>query len=112
MEKNLTTGSVGQTVGARDRRRAALAAGFGILTSITVQFTAESIVALFTDPSTADGAAVVHLSGQYLRGYILTVSSPASISASAATSAPAGGPGRRSRATSSPSPWYASPAST
>lgn len=70
MEKDLTTVSVGQAVGARGRRRAALAAGFGVLTCITVQFTTESIVALFTDLSMADGAAAVHLSGQYLRGYI------------------------------------------
>ena len=47
-----------------------LAVGFGILASITIQFTAEPIVALFTDPSTADGAAVIRFGGQYLRGYI------------------------------------------
>ena len=47
-----------------------LAVGFGILASIIIQFTAEPIVALFTDPSTADGAEVVRLGGQYLRGYI------------------------------------------
>lgn len=37
---------------------------------IAIQFTAEGIVSLFTDPSTADGAAVVRFGGQYLRGYI------------------------------------------
>ena len=46
-----------------------LAAGFGVLASIAIQFTAEGIVSLFTDPSTADGAAVVRFGGQYLRGY-------------------------------------------
>jgi putative MATE family efflux protein len=47
-----------------------LAAGFGILASITIQFTAESVVAMFTDQTTADGAQVVRFGGQYLRGYI------------------------------------------
>ena len=47
-----------------------LAAGFGVLASIAIQFTAKGIVSLFTDPSTADGAAVVRFGGQYLRGYI------------------------------------------
>ena len=47
-----------------------LAAGFGVLATVTVQFIAEPIVALFTDPSTANGAEVVRFGGQYLRGYI------------------------------------------
>lgn len=47
-----------------------LATGFGIFVSIAMQFAAEPIVALFTDPSTADGAEVVRFGGQYLRGYI------------------------------------------
>ena len=47
-----------------------LAVSFGVLASITIQFTAEQIVALFTDRSTAAGAQVVRLGGQYLRGYI------------------------------------------
>ena len=47
-----------------------LAVGFGIAVAAAVQFSAESIVALFTDGSTADGAEVVRLGGQYLRGYI------------------------------------------
>ncbi len=47
-----------------------LAVGFGIFVSIAIQFIAEPIVALFTDPSTADGAEVVRFGGQYLRGYI------------------------------------------
>lgn len=47
-----------------------LAVEFGILASITIQFTAEPIVALFTDQTTADGVEVVRFGGQYLRGYI------------------------------------------
>ena len=47
-----------------------LAAGFGILASGVIQFTAESIVALFTGRNTAGGSDVVRLGGQYLRGYI------------------------------------------
>ncbi len=47
-----------------------LAVGFGILASVTIQFTAESIVALFTDANTINGAKVVRFGGQYLRGYI------------------------------------------
>ena len=47
-----------------------LAAGFGVLATVTVQFIAGPIVALFTDPSTANGAEVVRFGGQYLRGYI------------------------------------------
>ena len=47
-----------------------LAAGFGILASGVIQFTAESIVALFTEQNTAGGSEVVRLGGQYLRGYI------------------------------------------
>ncbi len=46
------------------------AVGFGVLASTTIQFTADSIVALFTDQSTAGGAEVVRFGGQYLRGYI------------------------------------------
>lgn len=47
-----------------------LAAGFGVLVSVVIQFTAEPVVSLFTDGSTAGGAAVIRLGGQYLRGYI------------------------------------------
>lgn len=47
-----------------------IAVGFGIIVSMIVQFTAEPIVSLFTDPSTADGAAVVRFGAQYIRGYI------------------------------------------
>lgn len=47
-----------------------LAAGFGFFISVTIQFTAEPIVSLFTDPNTGAGAEVVRLGGEYLRGYI------------------------------------------
>lgn len=47
-----------------------LAVGFGLLASAVIQFTAEPMVALFTDRTAADGAAVILLGGQYLRGYI------------------------------------------
>ena len=42
-----------------------IAVGFGIFITITIQFTAESIVSLFTD-----GADVISLGSQYLKGYI------------------------------------------
>lgn len=47
-----------------------IAVGFGILASVTIQFTAESIIALFTDSNTVDGSEVVRFGSQYLRGYI------------------------------------------
>lgn len=47
-----------------------IAAGFGILATITIQFTAGPVVALFTDGNTASGADVIRLGSQYLRGYI------------------------------------------
>lgn len=47
-----------------------IAAGFGLLVSIVIQFTAEPMVSLFTDQNTAGGADVIRLGGQYLRGYI------------------------------------------
>ena len=67
-----------QNIGAGKQERAIqtlryailLAVSFGVIVSITIQFTAESVVALFTDASTADGAEVVRLGGQYIRGYI------------------------------------------
>lgn len=67
-----------QNIGAKKPQRAVqtfryavmISVGFGILVSITVLFTAEPIVALFTDQSTAGGGEVVRLGGQYLRGYI------------------------------------------
>lgn len=56
---------------ARDTLRYAafIAVGFGIAAAITIQFTAEPVVSLFTDAA-ADGAEVVKLGGQYLRGYV------------------------------------------
>lgn len=67
-----------QNIGANKPERAIgtlryavlLAVGFGIFSSITIQFTAEAIVSLFTDGNTAGGADVIRLGGQYLRGYI------------------------------------------
>lgn len=47
-----------------------IAVGFGIAVATLAQFIAEPIVGLFTDASTADGAEVVRMGGQYLRGYI------------------------------------------
>ena len=67
-----------QNIGAKKPERAIqtlqyaimIAVSFGILASVTIQFTAEPIVAMFTDQTTADGAEVVRFGGQYLRGYI------------------------------------------
>lgn len=47
-----------------------LAAGFGLIVSVLIQFSAEPIVALFTDQEAAGGVEVIRLGGQYLRGYI------------------------------------------
>ncbi len=47
-----------------------IAAGFGILVTVVIQFTAGPIVSLFTDGNTAAGADVIRLGSQYLRGYI------------------------------------------
>ncbi len=47
-----------------------LAVGFGILSSIVIQFAAEPIVSLFTDSKAEGGGDVIRLGGQYLRGYI------------------------------------------
>lgn len=62
-----------QNIGANKPERAAatlryavmIAAGFGVIVTILIQFIAESIVGLFT-PDTA----VISAGGQYLRGYI------------------------------------------
>ena len=67
-----------QNIGANKPERAIatlryavlIAVGFGILATITIQFTAGSIVALFTDGNTSAGADVIRLGSQYLRGYI------------------------------------------
>ena len=47
-----------------------IAVGFGVLASVIIQFTAGSVISLFTDGSTSDGADVIRLGSQYLRGYI------------------------------------------
>lgn len=52
------------------RYAAMLAVGFGIAVAVTMQFIAEPVVSLFTDASTTEGAEVVKLGGQYLRGYV------------------------------------------
>lgn len=67
-----------QNIGAGKPKRAIqtlryaviLTVGFGILVSIIILFTAEAIVALFTDQTVTGGAEVVRFGGQYLRGYI------------------------------------------
>ena len=65
-----------QSVGAgkEDRARQILrcaiciAVGFGLCAAAVMQVFAEPVVGLFTDPR--DGAAVIRLGGQYLRGYV------------------------------------------
>ena len=47
-----------------------IAVGFGIIVSLIIQFIAEPIVSLFTDASDANGAKVIKLGGQYLKGYV------------------------------------------
>ena len=67
-----------QNIGAQKPKRAIqtlrcavlLAASVSLVIAVGVQFTAEPIVALFTDASRTDGAEVVRLGGQYLRGYV------------------------------------------
>ena len=67
-----------QNIGAKKPERAIqtlryaifIAAGFGLLLSVVIQFAAEPIVSLFTDKNASGGADVIRLGGQYLRGYI------------------------------------------
>ena len=67
-----------QNIGAGKPKRAiatlgyaiALASAFSAVVVIVIQTTAEPVVALFTDSARADGAQVVKMGGQYLRGYI------------------------------------------
>lgn len=47
-----------------------IAAGFGLVVSIVMQYAAEPVVSLFTDRNAAEGADVIRSGGQYLRGYI------------------------------------------
>lgn len=52
------------------RYAAFLAAGFGCLVVAVIQVWTEPVVSLFTDATTAQGAQVVRLGSQYLRGYV------------------------------------------
>lgn len=67
-----------QNIGANKPERAVatlryatiLAVGFGVVIATAMQFLAEPVVSLFTDASEAEGATVIRLGGQYLRGYV------------------------------------------
>ena len=67
-----------QNIGAKKPERArqtlwyaiAIAAGFGFVIAIVMQFVAEPVVSLFTDTNSSGGAEVIRLGGQYLQGYI------------------------------------------
>ena len=67
-----------QNIGANKPKRAIdtlryaafLAVGFGCVVAVAMQFLAEPVVSLFTNAATAEGAEVVKLGGQYLRGYV------------------------------------------
>lgn len=52
------------------RYAAFMAICFGAVVVFLMQFAAEPIVSLFTDSTRADGAEVVRLGGQYMRGYV------------------------------------------
>lgn len=67
-----------QNIGAKKPKRAvqtlwyavAIAASFGLIVSVVMQFAAEPVVSLFTDKNASGGADVIRLGGQYMRGYI------------------------------------------
>jgi putative MATE family efflux protein len=67
-----------QNIGAGKPERAAetlrdsamIGVGFGLAVALGMQVLAEPVVSLFTDASSASGAEVVRLGGQYLRGYV------------------------------------------
>ncbi len=67
-----------QNIGARKTDRAIktlryaviISVGFGMIAAGIMQLAAESVVALFTDVSKPEGADVIRLGGQYLRGYV------------------------------------------
>lgn len=67
-----------QNIGAGKRQRVnetlryavMITVGFGIIVGIFMQFFTSPVVALFTDASDSQGAEVVRLGGQYLRGYV------------------------------------------
>ena len=52
------------------RCAALLACGSSFMVAVGVQFIAEPVIALFTDSARTDGAEVIRLGGQYLRGYV------------------------------------------
>lgn len=52
------------------RYAAVVAVTFGCTVAVTVQFAAGSVVSLFTNAGTAEGAEVVRLGGEYLQGYV------------------------------------------
>lgn len=47
----------------------AVCSGFGLMIALAAQFISPFVVSLFTDVTAPDGAAVVALGGEYLRGY-------------------------------------------
>lgn len=67
-----------QSIGAGKRERAIatlryaafVAVGFGSAVAVAIQFCAEPVVALFTDAASPEGARVISLGAQYLRGYV------------------------------------------
>lgn len=67
--QNIDTGKPKRAVDTL-RYAAFLAARFGCIVAVLMQFRAEAVVPLFTDATTAEGAEVVRLGGQYLRGYV------------------------------------------
>ena len=52
------------------RYAAFIAICFGACMVILMQFAAEPVVSLFTDSAQSDGAEVIRLGGQYIRGYV------------------------------------------
>ena len=52
------------------RYAAFIAICFGACMVILMQFAAEPVVSLFTDSTQSDGAEVIRLGGQYMRGYV------------------------------------------
>ena len=52
------------------RYAAFIAICFGACMVILMQFAAEPVVSLFTDSAQSDGAEVIRLGGQYMRGYV------------------------------------------
>ena len=52
------------------RYAAFIAVCFGACMVILMQFAAEPVVSLFTDSTQSDGAEVIRLGGQYMRGYV------------------------------------------